>query len=517
MASGGNAGISIEDLDYSSPERHLFEIKVTNSLPWILFGAAVGVLVILVCCFLVCFYRLRSEVRMIRQEAAARDAKVNQPPVQNDQNDRVKLEDPPEDWNIPTSPESITVTKPVMPVVETVMMIPLRVTIIGCTGLSTHQPAVCICEVKGKASSRVQTGAVGLSPAQDQFQHIWNFEAELAGVSFGDRLSFSIWSQDGSMLSEASLDSSAFHPAPFEGDLQLLQQVNAESGGLSSDAWTCPLCTVDNGSSASSCIVCGGPRPPTNAESRIVKPAALSVRVTKAVWGPNATPLFSARWAVLNTMSSEFVTGEGAMRNDWSGDVGFRFVPRTSLLVTALGRQAVFGQLREVSVVTLWAVENQAASATATVGPNSTVEGGYAFAPLRQEVLLQAGREYRLSQQCAAGMADPWFDGAVAYEQLAQWSAAACVDFLGAVFAEGYGYPSRADIDVRFPTPSRRAGMLNFKMLGEDPGASAQEFLNQDSLQGSMPPGSDLAVQEEAGDLFQIRLVCMSPPPTKQQ
>lgn len=503
--------------DHSSPKRQLFE--VTDSLPWILFGATVVVLAILVCCFLILFYRLKNEVRTMRGDlTTARDVKVTETSVQNDRADRIKLEDPPEEWNMPTSPESATITKPVMPVVETVMMLPLRVTIIGCTGLATHQPAVCVCEVKGKASSRIQTGAVSLTPAQGQRQHIWNREAEVTGFSLGDRLSFSVWSQAGSMLSEVSLDSSAFHPAPFEGDLQLVQQVNADSGAAM-ESWTCPRCTCDNAASISSCIACGSQRPPNSAEPVMGKPATLSVRVTKAVWGPNATPLFAARWTVLNTQSSEFVSGEGAMRNDWGGDVGFRFVPRTSLLITALGRQAVFGQLREASIVTLWAVENQAATATATVGPSSTVEGGYAFAPLRQEVLLQAGREYRLSQQCTAGMADPWFDGTVAHEQLAQWSASACVDFLGAVFAEGYGYPSRVDFDTRFPTPSRRAGMLNFKMLGEDPVASAQEYLNQDSLQGSMPPGSDLALTspEEAGDLFQIRLVCMSPPPPKQQ
>jgi len=233
------------------------------------------------------------------------------------------------------------------------------------------------------------------------------------------------------------------------------------------------------------------------------------------------------------------------MRNDWNGDVGFRFVAKTALVVTALGRQAPvteFGPgvaLAERVAVTLWSAESGAPLRVASVGPESEVEGGYAYSLLKEEVLLDSGKEYRLSQQCTAGMLDMWFDGVIPPLELSEWSAGRLAEFRGGVYRDGFGYPGSHDDDERFPTKYRRAGMLNFKMLGEDPVVAANRFMATDSRY--RPPAVAAAVVDAAAnatvvrpeppavaisasdnkellepqkDLVQIRLVCMSLAPS---
>merc|ERR1712060_662607 len=144
-------------------------------------------------------------------------------------------------------------------------------------------------------------------------------------------------------------------------------------------------------------------------------------------------------------------------------------------IVTSLGRQALT-PLHGSAHVSLWAADTGQRLAFAVVGPTSAVEGGYAFGLLKNEVALTAGKEYRISQACSAGMADQWFDGSIPPEELFTWSASLYVEFLGGVFREGPGFPNQYDDDARVPTRCRRAGMLNFKMLGEDPAAEAEKY-----------------------------------------
>jgi len=198
--------------------------------------------------------------------------------------------------------------------------------------------------------------------------------------------------------------------------------------------------------------------------------AHLKVRVSRATWSGRDTPFFSSGWTCRNT-------GVGGMRNDWDGDVGFSFIPQTPVIVLALGRQVQHGaKLREAVLVTLWSVDVQAALASASVGPQSVVEVGYAFSSLVSDILLEAGKEYRISQQCTRGMADPWFDGAAPDVELTQCLTTRYVLFCGSVYTEGFGFPDIYDADLAISSHSRRAGMLNFKMKGEDPAAEALQL-----------------------------------------
>merc|ERR1712190_81747 len=117
---------------------------------------------------------------------------------------------------------------------------------------------------------------------------------------------------------------------------------------------------------------------------------------------------------------------------------------------------------------------------------------------LNHHIVLEAGKEYRLSQVCTSGMADLWFDGSVPADELLGCSASLYVKFIGSVFRNGQGYPDRCDDDASIPTNSRRAGMLNFKMVNFNSGEDQQS------------PGDSSGVHK---DITQIRLLCMSPAP----
>jgi len=197
----------------------------------------------------------------------------------------------------------------------------------------------------------------------------------------------------------------------------------------------------------------------------------LSVSATTCVWARNTTPFFAALW----TSGS---TGVGAMRNDFTGDVGFSFVPRAPLIVTSLGRQANKA-LRTSVQVSLWSADS--------------------------------------GQRLAHS---------VSKDELLACSASLYVDFIGSVFREGHGFPDSFDDDAAIPTGCRRAGMLNFKMLGSDPSAEGSMLWQG----GNAGPTSVVKVSRDIGrmgtpvaggksrkDMSHIRLVCMSPPPVPPQ
>uniref|UniRef100_A0A7S1QR82 Uncharacterized protein n=1 Tax=Alexandrium catenella TaxID=2925 RepID=A0A7S1QR82_ALECA len=164
------------------------------------------------------------------------------------------------------------------------------------------------------------------------------------------------------------------------------------------------------------------------------------------------------------------------------------------------------GGLRDATLVTLWSDETQGELAAVSVGPASRFEGGYAFTALERPLLLDAQKEFRLTQQCFPGMADIWFDGCAEPGQLSRESSARNLEFLGSVYHGGRHFPSLVD---RESGEYRRAGMLNLKLLGQDPAAEAEAFLHNSQVM--LPPGG--AADDATQDLMQIRLICMSPAP----
>jgi len=162
-----------------------------------------------------------------------------------------------------------------------------------------------------------------------------------------------------------------------------------------------------------------------------------------------------------------FFTGDWAgTRNDFTGEVGIDFRASQDFTITQLGRHINAGSLAEAKLVTLWSTTSRSAIAQVVVGPDSTVEGTYAFAALQTPVTVKSGEEYRLSQQCTRGMQDRWFDGRApdAGDAMADFAA-----FIGGVYNVGFGYPRNND------GAGRRAGMVNFKM-GTDDGEGSAYF-----------------------------------------
>jgi hypothetical protein len=116
----------------------------------------------------------------------------------------------------------------------------------------------------------------------------------------------------------------------------------------------------------------------------------------------------AAGGAVVST--NLFVQKYTGQRNDFSGQVGFVFVPATRLSVTALGRSVSGGLLQNSHRVTLWDATTKEALAQVSISPASTVDGfDYAFAPLANPATLQQGRSYCLTSSEVAG-GDSWMD-----------------------------------------------------------------------------------------------------------
>lgn len=155
-----------------------------------------------------------------------------------------------------------------------------------------------------------------------------------------------------------------------------------------------------------------------------------------------------------------FVGSWNGFRNNWYGDVGIAFVPQRDFHITSLGRHHhnVTG-LKQTAPVTLWSVETQMPLAIVNIGPDSTLEGHYHWAPVDEPgVQVKQGREYRLTQACTPNMADTWFDQTLSFEDVEANTATGHARFIGAVNLSGFGYP--VNVNGQF----RRAGMVNFKM-----------------------------------------------------
>eukprot|EP00992_Anisonema_acinus_P012480 TRINITY_DN8143_c0_g1_i1.p1 TRINITY_DN8143_c0_g1~~TRINITY_DN8143_c0_g1_i1.p1 ORF type:complete len:206 (-),score=19.42 TRINITY_DN8143_c0_g1_i1:92-709(-) len=148
-------------------------------------------------------------------------------------------------------------------------------------------------------------------------------------------------------------------------------------------------------------------------------------------------------------------------RNNHNGEIGVRFTPQRNLQVTHLGRALFNGGLANSVTVTIWRVSDESVVTSASVGPSSAVEGGFAFETLPASVELQASVEYRLSQLCFFGMTDRWYDG---YDVANHDSSAAV--FLGGCYSN-VGFPAGT-----YTATDRWTGMVNFKFVEGPPPCS---------------------------------------------
>merc|ERR1711957_946513 len=110
--------------------------------------------------------------------------------------------------------------------------------------------------------------------------------------------------------------------------------------------------------------------------------------------------------------AAPFFTGDWAgQRNNFQGEAGISFRVNQDFTITELGRHINSDSLADEKLVTLWSTATRRAVAQILVGPGSSKDGNYAFAPLPQPFTVKSGEEYRLSQQCTRGMRERWFDG----------------------------------------------------------------------------------------------------------
>lgn len=316
----------------------------------------------------------------------------------------------------------------------------------------------CTCEIPGKPHSKIQTSAM-----QNTTNPTWNHKATIAEYTAGEHLEFTVLDQGrgkkDDILGKAVLNNAQFHKVgEFDGDLPL-----SHGGGF----------------------------------LRVkVEPLQICTDIS----------LFTRHWVVTGK-------GRGGMRNDTSGEVGFAFLAKTAVLVTALGRQLSPGQ-NELSGqvrVTLWCSDTKAALVSVCIGPDSSVEDRYAYTALQGDhVRLERGKEYRLSQQCTDGMPDVWFDGVVEPGELESGSSVDYAEFRGSVSGDGDGFPSRNDIDDRLPRERRRAGMLNLKMKVATSAHKGQQLSKAAMYNLGM---SEAMPRTERPERLAIRFVCMSPSP----
>jgi hypothetical protein len=131
-----------------------------------------------------------------------------------------------------------------------------------------------------------------------------------------------------------------------------------------------------------------------------------------------------------------FAQDYAGTRTNFAGNAGYEFRPESALVVTALGRAAGAGPLRDAHRVTIWDASSGKPLATVSVTPSSPIDRcGFANEPLGRPLSLDRGRTYRITSSERK-------DGD-AMVDLAQITAHAGVAEVGAgVYTVGDGYPT---------------------------------------------------------------------------
>ena len=127
-------------------------------------------------------------------------------------------------------------------------------------------------------------------------------------------------------------------------------------------------------------------------------------------------------------------------RNDFNGQVGYRFEPRSDIKILALGYPKL--DIKENHVIRIWNMNTEALIAEVEVTPNSPDSNGFKYELLSEPVILSPGAEYALVTVVYSGQADGWFSSDVSDFNDPLFENDNAVEMLGDAYAnnrEGYG------------------------------------------------------------------------------
>lgn len=198
-------------------------------------------------------------------------------------------------------------------------------------------------------------------------------------------------------------------------------------------------------------------------------------------------------------------------RTNFTGNVGFEFVPATAVRITALGRSVSGGKLTRNHPVTIWNVATHQPLARVIVTSASTVDAqGFGVEPLKNPVTLERGVNYRITSFEEAG-GDPFFDVADVRDH--RGGAA----IRSGVYAEGDAYPA-----ATYGTANQGYGLPTFYFEAVAPLPFLRDvttgYLLQCSFLSPRPycwPGADCLLSgwevDRSGGRFEFQPNCRYP------
>ena len=183
--------------------------------------------------------------------------------------------------------------------------------------------------------------------------------------------------------------------------------------------------------------------------------------------------------SVMGSTSFFRQTYEG-FRNDYTGSVGYEFIPNEDIAIDRLGR-AVSNSMNQAHELSLWRVSDQSLIARTTVDASSSVDShGFANAALEQTVRLDSGTAYRIVSSETSG-GDSFRDFSLMENHLD------IASITQAAYGGSSGYPANAF------APGQAYGPVTFYLTNESPPDPYRTFIeDQWELTGEDAlPGND--------------------------
>ena len=149
-------------------------------------------------------------------------------------------------------------------------------------------------------------------------------------------------------------------------------------------------------------------------------------------------------------MTNFFVQSSRGTQNNFTGNVGYEFIPRATIQIVALGRSINGNGSQGNHLVTIWSVATRQAVAQVTVAATSKLaREGFAFELLADPVTLEKGHIYRITSNEEAG-GDPIVDISAVRQHLA------IADITAGIYTEDDGFPASfcGGIDQAYGLPT---------------------------------------------------------------